>query len=129
VAVLVFGDMWTVRTMGVQCNGALAAAAWLTIVIRQPFTLEYARVNAPPELWSNPAFIRTNYIIAVVWATVFVLSAALAWCKMQEILPPEWAYDMLSYAFLIGAAAFTSWCPAVVRRRRLAQEAAARAAS
>jgi hypothetical protein len=43
---------------------------------------------------------------------------------MAQFLLPEWGYEILSYTFLIGAAAFTTWYPNHVRRTRHAQEQA-----
>jgi hypothetical protein len=123
VAVAVFHSMWAVHYMGVLANGTLAAGSWLTIVIGKPFSLDYARAHTDPALWKQPAFIRTNVIITSVWAMIFTVNTVLAWGNMAEVLLPGWGYDALSYAFLIGAAAFTSWYPSHIRRLRLARQA------
>jgi hypothetical protein len=127
VAVLAFGDMWTVRHMGVLANGALAVGSWLTIVIGKPFSLDYARAHTDPALWKDPLFIRTNVIITATWAATFTVNAVLAWGKMVQFLAPQWGYEVLSYAFLLGTAAFTSWYPDHLRRLRLARQAASAA--
>jgi hypothetical protein len=88
VAVLVFGDMWTVRHMGVLANGALAAGSWVTIVVGKPFSLDYARAHTDPALWNEPSFIRTNVIITATWAVTFTVNATLAWGKMEQFALP-----------------------------------------
>ena len=118
IAVLGFHNMWTIRHLGVLTSGALAVAAWTTLLIGKPFTLDYARQNTDPALWHNPVFIRTNVLITATWAAVFTFNAALAWILMRNVLLPQWACHTLSYAALIGAAAFTSWYPKHVRRTR-----------
>ena len=116
VAVVLFEDMWTVRHMGVLANGALAAAAWFTVAAGKPFSLDYAKAHSDPSLWASPAFVRSNVLITSVWSTAFTLNAILAWGKMVGFLLPPWGFEVLSYSFLVGTAAFTSWYPAHVRR-------------
>ena len=124
VAVLAFGDMWTIRHMGVLANGALAIGAWLTLGIGRPFTLDYARQHADPAIWNTPAFIRSNVVITMVWAATFTIDTLLSWGDMEGFALPNWGYQTLSYASLLGAAAFSSWYPARLRRRRLEHAAA-----
>jgi len=121
VSVALLHDMWTVRYMSVLANSFLAASSWLGIAIKKPFSLDYAREHTDPSLWTNPDFIRTNVIITAAWASVFTVDAILAWGKTAHFVLPDLAYDVISYAFLIGTAAFTSRYPEY--RRRLREQA------
>lgn len=116
VAVVGFHNLWTIRHLGVMANGALALGSWITLLAGNPFTLEYARAHTDPAKWHDPLFIRVNVVLTTVWAAVFTVNTALAWALMKHLLP-EWSCHTLSYAGLIGAAAFTSWYPNLVRRR------------
>ena len=122
LAVAVFNDMWTARHMGILANGMLAASTWLTVALKRPFTLDYAREHVDPSLWNDPLFIRTNVIITSVWGLVFTVNAVLAWGKMEHIVLSELGYELLSYTLLIAAAVFTSWYPKHARHRRELQE-------
>jgi hypothetical protein len=82
------------------------------------FIGDYARQHVDPSVWSSPEFIRTNVFITSVWGGVFSINAVLAWGKMEHFAVSELAYELVSYALLIGAAAFTSWYPKHIRRRR-----------
>lgn len=117
VAVLVFHNMWTIRHLGVLANGALATGAWATLAVRRPFTLDYARAHTDPSKWNDPLFIRVNVQLTTVWAATFTFNTVLAWLLLKHVWP-EWACHTVSYAALIAAAAFTSWYPAHLRRRR-----------
>lgn len=117
-AVTLFDDMWAAQHMGVLANGALAVSTWLTVVLKKPFTLAYAREHTDPALWSSPLFIRTNFIITSVWGLAFTVNTIIAWGKMESYILPEWGYEVVTYAFLVGTAAFTTWYPNHVRRRR-----------
>lgn len=125
VAVLGFHNLWTIRHLGVLANGALAIGSWTTLLIGKPFTLEYARQHTDPAKWHQPLFIRTNEILTAAWASVFTFNAVVAWLLMKHLLLPEWACHTLSYAALVGAAAFTSWYPNYVRKKAGSTEAGA----
>jgi hypothetical protein len=114
IAVLGFHNIWTVRHLGVLANGALALGSWITLAIGKPFTLEYARAHTDPSKWNDPVFIRVNVQLTSVWASVFTFNTAIAWALTKHILPESIGHT-LSYAALIGAAAFTSWFPNHVR--------------
>lgn len=117
VAVVGFHNMWTLRHLGVMANGALALGSWGTLLIGRPFTLEYARQHTDPSKWNDPLFIRVNVLLTSVWAAAFTVNTALAWVLMKHLWP-EWACHTASYAVLIAGAAFTSWYPGQVRKRR-----------
>jgi hypothetical protein len=36
----------------------------VSMAMRSPFTLKYAREQVPAELWNKPDFLHTNYVIA-----------------------------------------------------------------
>jgi len=116
VAVLGLHNLWTIRHLGVLANGALAIGSWTTLLIGKPFTLEYARQHTDPSKWNHPLFIRTNEVLSTAWASVFTFNTVVAWLLMKHLLLPEWAAHTLSYAALVGAAAFTSWYPGHVRK-------------
>jgi hypothetical protein len=118
VAVALLNNIWTARHMGIMANGALAVSTWLTIAIKKPFTLDYAREHTAPSLWDNPLFIRTNVVIASVWGLIFSVNAILAWGKMEHFILPELGYEIITYSLLIGAVAFTTWYPNYVRHGR-----------
>lgn len=116
IAVVGFHNMWTIRHLGVMANGALALGTWITLMIGRPFTLEYARAHTDPAKWHDPIFVRVNVLLTTVWAAVFTFNTAVAWAQMKHLVP-EWSSHTMSYAALIGAAAFTSWYPNFVRRK------------
>ena len=120
VSVIVLNDAWTLQYLGVLANGALALAAWLTVALGKPFTLDYAKDQVDPSLWNEPHFIRTNVLMTVLWASAFTVSAVLAFGKLEQAVLSELAYDLVSYAILIAAAIFTVLYPEHVHRMRAA---------
>ncbi len=116
--VVILNKIWAVRYMGVLANGALAAGTWASIAVGRPFTLEYAREHTDPSLWSSPVFLRTNYLLTLMWAAAFTINALLAWLRSVQPTMPGWAYETISYGLLILAMFVSTWYPQYVRRRR-----------
>ena len=118
VAVVALDNMWTAQHMSVLANGMLAVSTWLTVVLKKPFTLDYAREHVDPSLWNDPMFIRTNIALTSVWGSIFTVNTILAWGKMEQFVLPDLAYEIISYTLLVGTAVFTNWYPKHVRQRR-----------
>ena len=58
-------------------SGALGLIALGSIVFRHPFTTDYAKESAPPQVWHTAAFKRINIVLSSIWAAVFLLCAVL----------------------------------------------------
>ncbi|MFE7797504.1 hypothetical protein [Nocardia sp. NPDC057440] len=54
-------------------SGVLALIAGVSLAVRMPFTLGIAKQTTPRELWENPVFLRTGYIITSVWTASFAV--------------------------------------------------------
>ncbi len=120
VAVVGYGNSWTIHYMGVLASGFLAASTWIGVLIGKPFTLDYAREQVDQSLWNDPGFIRSNVIITAIWGAAFTINALLAWGKAERLVLPELGYELISYALLIGTVIFTSWYTKLVRAKRTA---------
>jgi len=107
---------WSVAGVKLAVDGGLAVVVIASIAIRRPFTLQYARETVPQQFWNHPVFIRTNDLISGVWAANFLVASA---CDAAAIWLPAIPVTVLvavSIAALVGAAWFTAWYPARVRR-------------
>jgi hypothetical protein len=58
-------------------SGALGLIALGSIVFGHPFTVDYAKEQAPPQVWNSPVFKHINLVLSTVWAVVFLVCAAL----------------------------------------------------
>lgn len=117
IAVIGLEHMWTIRHLGVLSNGALAAGTIISLLIRSPFTLEYAKEKTPPERWKSPLFIRTNYIITSAWGSVFLVNMFLNYLKMNASHADKWVYELVSYSFLFAAVLFTTFYAELMKTR------------
>jgi hypothetical protein len=66
---------WLESWAGEVSNVALAAFAIVTLAIRRPFTIAYAKDTTPEEYWGTAQFRKVNYAISAVWAAAFTVSA------------------------------------------------------
>ncbi len=108
---------WLERWSGEVANIALVVIAVGSIVIRNPFTLSYAKEDAPKELWDNPVFLRTNYVLTWVWAGAFIIEAAsgLYGDAVLDNSNNIWTGWIIQTLPLIIAAQFTLWYPLRVK--------------
>ena len=108
---------WLERWSGEVANMALVVIAVGSILVRQPFTLAYAKESAPREMWHNPFFLRTNYVLTWVWAVAFIIEAASG-LYGDAVLGDSnnlWTGWIIQTLPLIVAAQFTIWYPERVR--------------
>lgn len=114
------------RWMQPLTNGALCLIALASVLIGRPFVLQYAKEEAPPEIWGEPLFLRTVNVITWVWIAAFAVmtvSSAVpplldASATMQDEANALGAlfYWILPAIALAGAMLFTKWYPERVQR-------------
>jgi all-trans-retinol 13,14-reductase len=54
-----------------------AVVTWVTLLIGFPFSVQYAREQAPREVWDHPLFTRLNVILTAVFGLMFTVNAGL----------------------------------------------------
>lgn len=111
--VIAWMELWS----GEMTNIALAVFAFGTILVRRPFTLEYAKEQAPEEVWSSPLFWKVNYRITLVWALAFGFSALAGLYGVVFLHTSDnfWTGWILQIGALLFAVNFTEWYPDVAR--------------
>lgn len=108
-AMIRFLEMWS----GELTNISLAMFAWLTLLLRRPFTLAYAKDTTPQEHWESPLFKRINNVITAAWASAFTFAAGVGLLGNLILHDPEnfWTGWILQLAAIFFAAAFTEFYP------------------
>jgi len=59
---------------GIISNGGLAFIVLVSIIIRQPFTLQFAKEVIPQDKWDHPGTLFVSYATAWLWFGIFDLS-------------------------------------------------------
>lgn len=102
---------WSLMGVRLRVDAGLLLIVLVSMIVRQPFTVQYARESVAKELWDSPEFMRTNYVITAVWALAFMV---LVVADLILIYMPEWPPRvgiLLTIAALYGAFKFTGWYP------------------
>ncbi len=83
----------------------------LSIVIRFPFTLQYAREAVDAETAKLPGFLRANYIITWAWtgAALLMMVGNIALIYVPGL--PLWSSLLVAFAARNSAVYFTKWYP------------------
>jgi hypothetical protein len=102
-------EMWA----GELTNIVLAVFVITTIVARRPFTLAYAKKQAPEEHWDSSLFLKINYVISGVWAAVFTVNAVVGFIGDAVLHDPDnfWTAWVLQLAAIFFAINFTEYYP------------------
>jgi hypothetical protein len=83
----------------------------LSIVIRRPFTLQYALEEVDAETAKLPGFIRASYIISWAWtgAVLLMMIGNVATIYVPNL--PLWSGILVAFAARNSAVYFTRWYP------------------
>jgi hypothetical protein len=108
----VFGaPAWSIVGVRLRVDLGLLIIVLVSMVLRRPFTLQYAREQVRAEFWSSPQFLRTNYVITAVWALAFVVLVVADLILLYVPALPPRVGIIATILALIAAVKFTGWYP------------------
>jgi hypothetical protein len=105
-------------------DAGVFAISLTSLVIRKPFTLQYAREMVDAETAQLAGFLRANYIITGAWSGAFVLMMIANALMIYVPGLPLWSGLLIAFAARNSAVYFTKWCP---QHRRAKHAASANA--
>ncbi len=117
IAVVLLKSQWVAKQAWVFSNGMLAAIAWFSILVRQPFTIQYAKLQVDKEKWGHPVFIKINYILTSVWGSIFVFNLLIHVLRGSHPTINGWIFECITYCTSIFGIWFTAWFPAWYKKR------------
>jgi hypothetical protein len=100
-----------------------------SILVRRPFTLQYAREAVDAETAVLPGFIRANYIISWAWtgAALLMMAGNVAMIYVPGL--PLWSSLLIAFAARNSAVYFTKWYPEYTKAKYATAPASADALS
>lgn len=107
---------WSVGGVRLVVDAGLTTISLVSIAIGQPFTLQYAREEVAEAYWKSPMFFRVNLLISGVWTLAFAIFTTCDALATYAPAVPLWLEIAATLAAFAGAALFTRWYPAKVRR-------------
>jgi hypothetical protein len=114
---------WSTVAVRLAVDGGVLAIALTSIVIRIPFTVQYAREKVDAETLRQPHFMRVNYILTWAWTGAFLLMLVADILMIYAPGLPLWVGVGIAFAARNAAIYFTKWYPQY-RRTRIAARAA-----
>jgi hypothetical protein len=114
---------WSLMGVRLVIDSGLLLIVLVSIAIRQPFTMQYARERVPADVQETREFVRTNYVITSVWALAFAAMVAADLILIYRPDLPARFGILLTVVALMGAFKFTARYPE--HRRAIAESAAA----
>jgi hypothetical protein len=110
---------WLETWFGEISNIILVVVVLGSMLLRVPFTLQYAKEETPREHWSSPLFIRINYMITGSWALAFLVSAVVGFYGDAVLHNNNniWTGWIIQIGADLIAVQFTSWYPRYAQAR------------
>jgi hypothetical protein len=87
------------------------AISLTSLVMRKPFTLQYAREMVDAQTAQLAGFIRANYIITWAWTGAFLLMMIANVLTIYVPGLPLWSGIVIAFAARNSAVYFTKWYP------------------
>jgi hypothetical protein len=127
IVALVGDEAWLGYWLSPLLNVALLAVMVGSLAVGHPFTIDYAKEEAPPEVWDSPEFAHVNRVITLVWiaavAAMAVGSIVSALLRSGAVATAD-SHTIEGYAnwgvtvvALVGASKFSAWYPDAYQAR------------
>jgi hypothetical protein len=105
------------KAVKVAVDGGMLVISLGSLLLRYPFTLQYALERVHPEIAAMPGFLRSNYIITGVWTASMLLMLLANAAILYVPGLPIWLGLAVAFAARNSAVYFTRWYPARMRLR------------
>jgi hypothetical protein len=105
------GASWSIVEVRLRVDAGLLLIVVASIVLRRPFTLQYARERVSRDLWDSAEFVRVNNALTAAWAGAFAIMVAADLAMLYVPTLPRWVSIAATVAALYGAYSFTDWYP------------------
>ncbi|MDI9818902.1 MULTISPECIES: carotenoid oxygenase family protein [unclassified Legionella] len=92
-------------------NIILAVVMWVSIFIKKPFSMQYAKEKVDEIAWMTPTFKHINYVISTVWALALSLVAINGLLQSFAIISANWIVDLIAISAFVIAIQFSNWFP------------------
>ncbi|RFC67841.1 hypothetical protein [Mesorhizobium denitrificans] len=108
---LIFGLDWPLFGVRLAVDFGLFLIVLISMIIRKPFTVQYAKEEVPSTVWNHPEFLRKNMVITAVWALAFAVMVVADYILLTRPDISRRVGIIATIAALVGAFKFTNWYP------------------
>jgi hypothetical protein len=89
----------------------------LPLLLKRPFSVDYARLDPREAGWPPSLFQRVNYLVSATWTAAFAVMAAADGAVTFDLGLPLYAGIAISLVTLAAAVTFTLRYPALAAKR------------
>lgn len=105
------GPALSVLAVKVSVDAGIFVISLGSLLVRRPFTLQYAVEAVPAETAAMPGFLRANYIITTAWTAAALMMMASNLVLLYVPGLPIWSSLAIAFAARNSAIYFTKWYP------------------
>jgi len=116
---------WSTSAVKLAVDTGVLAISLASLLIRRPFTLQYAREMVDAQTVALPGFLRVNYILSGAWTLAFLLMVMANVLLIYVPGLPLWSGIVIAFAARNTALYFTKWYPEYRRAKYPASAASA----
>lgn len=111
ILVIGFNNTWFILNAIFVANIALAIMVWVSVIIKKPLTIQYAKLAVAKELWSTTIFYRTNNYVTICWGLILTITAILTYVQQLVWGGQLWLSELIPTALFLLGIWFTFWFP------------------
>lgn len=108
---------WPSANANFLANIALMLITWISVLIKKPFTLQYARETTGKKYWNSPLFIKVNYLVTITWGVSFIVLVLMSVLRRVLGDADGLMYEVITYLPVIGALWVTQYYPEYAKNR------------
>lgn len=100
---------WNDFSIRLAIDVGMLAIALVSIAMKMPFTLQYAREQVDAQTMGEPAFLQVNYVLSWAWVGAMLLMLVADILMIYFPALPLWSGLVAVYVARNAAIAFTKW--------------------
>lgn len=102
--------------------GMLFLISLVSILIKKPFTIQYAMEMVPEEHWTSPLFIKINYHLTYAWTAGFLIDTICSYIALDYPDFHHIAFKWIPTGILIFLCWFNGWYPEYMKAKHVPPE-------
>ncbi|MBL4647931.1 MAG: alpha/beta hydrolase [Gammaproteobacteria bacterium] len=119
VTIFVYYQPWIDSHADLFANITLTIIAWISLLLKKPFTLDYAKQKLAKEYWQVRWFIRMNQYLTLSWASLFTLLTALNILETFSMRNNISIIETIPLTALFITLGFNVWFPRWYKHRKI----------
>ena len=121
ITVVIFRMDAIIQYASVLSHAVLASIAAVSLLVRKPFTIQYAKLEVDKVKWETLVFIRINYILTTIWLIIFLIGLVLSIVSLNVPSLDNWVFNAVTYLPSICGIWITSWFPGWYRSKGMSR--------